>query len=229
MNCAEYNEELNALLDGELPAQQAATLAAHLAGCPACAQNLAELAELRAGLAAMLPEEDAPADLQARIEAMLAEGVTNVIPFSPKPRATVARRLSWLAAPALAAALMLALLPRHDAPMKDLLSVHDATMRSASLTTGALAPAPAAAGFQLIGNHTDIVAGHIAQVAEYVRDGKTITLCVWPAGKEPAHEVKQAMFQGMTIKYWNDGDHEYWAASTGPDLEAFVTAVRASS
>jgi anti-sigma factor RsiW len=238
MNCADYNESLSGLLDGELPAAQAAALAAHLAGCPACAQTLAELAALRADLAQMLPAGQAPADLQARIEALLgpeAAAETKIVPLRQPRRLPRASRALWLAMPALAAALIVALLPRHD-PTKDLLSVHDAVLRSASLTSGPMAAAPVAAppsvpGFQLTANRTDIVAGHAAQVASYVRDGHSITLCIWPANGEPAHGVRQAVFQGMTIKYWNDGDHEYWAASAGPadNLAAFVRALAMSS
>jgi hypothetical protein len=109
--------------------------------------------------------------------------------------------------------------------------VHDAALRSASLTTAAPAAAPTVPGFALASNHRDVVAGHVAQVVDYVRDGQTITLCIWPAGKEPAHDVRQAVYQGMTIKYWNDGDHEYWAASTGSggNLDKFVAALSVSS
>lgn len=230
MNCDDYTESLNALLDGELPPDQAAPLVTHLASCPACAHRLAEFAELRAGLAQMLPEAEPSAELQAKIDALLAQEGAEIIPFTPKPRASIASRVSWFAVPALAAALMLALLPRHD-ETKDLMSVHDAALRTASLTTNATVPAPAVPGFTLVSNHMDVVAGRMAQVASYVKDGQNVVLCIWPANGEPAHGVRQAVYAGMTIKYWNDGDHEYWAAGTTPGdhLDKFVNALVVSS
>lgn len=227
MSCADYNESLNALLDGELPPDQAATLASHLAACLACTRTLAELAELRAGLAQAVPEE-APLELQARIEALLATDGANIIPF--KPRSWLPNRPGWIAATALAAALMLTFLPHHD-ETKDLMSVHDAAMRGSAGIYAAATPPPAVPGFQLTSSRMDMVAGHIAQVAVYTKDGRNITLCSWPANGEPAHGVKQGQYRGMTIDYWNDGEHEYWAASASAnaDLPGFVAAAAVSS
>lgn len=223
MSCADYTEQLNALLDGELPPDQAAPLTAHLAACPACTQTLAELAQLRAGLAQILPEEPAPAELQARIEAMLATEGAEIIPFTPKKSRWLPNRPGWVAATALAAALMLTFLPHHDVT-KDLLSVHDAALRSMPAIEANAAPPPVVPGFQLTGTHMDEVAGHLAQVAVYTKNGQTITLCSWAANGEPAHGVKHTQYRAMSIDYWNDGDHEYWAASNSPDLPGFVAA-----
>jgi len=226
MSCDQYDNQLNALLDGELPAAEAATLAAHIATCPACARGLAELAALRAGLAQMLPEQDAPPALQARIEAMLqgdaAEIIADIIPFK-KPRRLQA---GWLAATALAAALVLALMPHHDVT-KDLVSVHDAALRSGGLEANAVLAPRAVPGFQLTGNRMDEVAGHVAEVADYTRDGQKFTLCIWPANGEKAHGVKHAQYRGMEIAYWNDGTNEFWAASAGPraGLQAFIAGL----
>jgi anti-sigma factor RsiW len=230
MSCEDYNDQLNALLDGELPPAQAALLAAHLATCPACTKSLAELAELRAGLAQLLPEAEAPAELQTRIEALLGAEAPQVIPLKPRRRLTVVRT-GWLAAGALAAALALALMPRHD-PTKDLMSVRDAALRGApGIYAAATPPAPTVPGFQLAGSRMDEVAGHVAQVAYYTKSGQIIVLCIWPANGEPAHGVKTAEYRGMAINYWNDGDHEYWAASLTPnaDLKDFVAALATSS
>jgi anti-sigma factor (TIGR02949 family) len=242
MSCDDYNDQLNALLDGELPPQQAAALAAHLAGCPGCTKSLAELAALRAGLAQLLPEADAPAELQARIEALLRADDSNVVEitaFKARPRWQSDRswrpnRAGWIAtAAAVAACLMLTPLPLllHHSETPDLMSVHDAALRSASLTSNATVAAPTVPGFALTANHMDVVAGHVAQVAVYTRAGKTVILCIWPANGEPAHGVKTADYRGMAINYWNDGDHEYWAASVSPnaDLKDFVAGLATSS
>ena len=224
MTCHEFLEPLNALLDGELPAAETAALTLHLSGCPACAQTLAELAELRAGLAQILPAEDAPPELQARIEALLGAPGENIIPF--KKRNFLPNRPGWLAAGAIAAALMLALLPRHD-ETKDLMSVHDAALRGPVLATTATASVPQVPGFQLTGSRMDEIAGHVAQVGYYTQGGKTIALCIWRANGEPAHGVKHGEYHGMAISYWNDGKNEYWAASLTPgaDLQKFTAAL----
>jgi anti-sigma factor (TIGR02949 family) len=227
MSCADYNEPLNALLDGELPPDQTAALTAHLAACPACTRTLAELAQLRAGLAEALPEE-APPQLQARIEALLLAEGAEIIQLTPKPRRWLPNRPGWAAATALAAALMLTFLPHHD-NTKDLMSVRDAALRGGPAILAAAAPPLNVPGFQLTSSRNDVVAGHIAQVAIYTKDGQTITLCTWAANGEPAHGVKHAQYHGMIIDYWNDGTHEYWAAGTGTALPGFVAAAAVAS
>ncbi len=227
MSCADYNEHLNALLDGELPPDQTAALTAHLASCPACTRTLAELAQLRAGLAEALPEQ-APPELQARIEALLLAEGAEILPFTPKPRRWLPNRPGWVAATALAAALLLTFLPHHD-NTKDLMSVRDAALRGGPATLAATTPPPNVPGFQLTSSRTDVVAGHIAQVSVYTKDGQSITLCVWPANGEPAHGVKNAQYRGMAIDYWNDGQNEYWAAGTGTDLPDFAAAAATAS
>jgi Putative zinc-finger len=226
MSCADYNESLNALLDGELPPDQAAPLTAHLAICPSCAQTLAELAELRAGLAQAVAEAVPPA-LQARIEALLATDGAEIIPL--KPRRWLPSRPGWIAATALAAALILTFLPHRD-ETKDLMSVRDAALRGSGLTANAV-PAPFnVPGFQVSSNRMDEVAGHTAHVANYTKAGQTITLCSWPANGEPAHGVEHAQYHGMSIAYWNDGQTEYWAASTNAALlPGFVAAIAVRS
>jgi anti-sigma factor (TIGR02949 family) len=228
MSCADYNEPINALLDGELPPDQTAALTAHLAACPACTQTLAALAALRAGLAQALPQEDAPAALQARIEALLLAEGAEIIPFTPKPRRWLPNQPGWIAATALAAALVLTFLPHHD-ETKDLMSVHDAALRGGPALYAAATPPPNVPGFTLASSRMDEVAGRLAQVAVYTKNGQSITLCSWPANGEPAHGVKHAQYHGMPIDYWNDGDHEYWAASTSPDLPGFVAAAASAS
>jgi anti-sigma factor RsiW len=232
MSCTDRIEELNALLDGELPAEQAALLVPHLANCPECAKVFADLARLRAGLSQAIPRKEAPAALVMRIEAALdAEaaktGTRKPIPFLRRP---VARRAAWIgAAAALAAMLIIALLPRND-PSRDLMAVRDATLRGTVSQGATSAGAPAVPGFQLASARTDVIAGHTSQVLVYKGAGDTITLCIWPANGEPAHGVRKAVYQGTYISYWNDGKREFWAAAPAPAaaLDGFVHALTAS-
>ena len=99
--------------------------------------------------------------------------------------------------------------------------------RSPSSAAGA-GNGPAVPGYRLVGARGDVIAGHDARVFVYEQGGARITLCIWPAGVEPAHPVRQAIYRGTAIRYWNDGHDEFWAASPEPGegLPAFVSAVR---
>jgi Putative zinc-finger len=101
---------LGAYALGDLPAEERATLAAHLEGCAECRAELRELE----GVAALLPLADParietpavrpPADLGARIEAQIAAE------SSREGRATRRRRLRWWGGGAIATAAVAALL-----------------------------------------------------------------------------------------------------------------------
>jgi len=216
------NEQLSALLDGELPPAETAALAAHLAACQDCLRTWGELADLRAAMAG-LEREEVPPGLEARILA-LTDAPSKILPFRPRWR-----QFGLLAATAgLAAALTLALLPQDKTA--DFMAVRDAALRG-GVTQLAQAGAPVVPGFRLAGTRRDEVAGHHAQIAVYTGNGASITLCIWPAGSEPAHGLKTTVYRGMAITYWNDGHEEYWVASPmpAPALPAFVQALRARS
>jgi anti-sigma factor RsiW len=225
MSCDHLHEDLNALLDGELPPRHAAELTAHLARCPDCTRYLEELAALRAAIAELDPEPVSP-DLEQRIRAMIDdEPVSQVLPFR-----AVRRRPAYLAAAVgIAALLVLVLLPGHDRTA-DFVAVRDAGLRSAVTQTAAITT-PAVPGFTLAAARADVLAGHPAQVLTYNRDGAAFTLCIWSAGKEPAHGLEHKTYRGTSITYWNDGKNEYWVASTAPatEISDFVTKLRAAT
>lgn len=64
-DCRTIQKDLSALIDGELPSDRQAAVNAHVAQCPACAQHVAELRKLGAGLAALPAAEPAPQLLAA--------------------------------------------------------------------------------------------------------------------------------------------------------------------
>ncbi|MDR3522102.1 MAG: zf-HC2 domain-containing protein [Acidocella sp.] len=230
MSCPDYSERLNAMLDGELSPSDLVVVAVHLASCPECLQHVSELAELRVCLQRAIPEEEVSPEFYDKIAGMLdsepvgAAGETKVITFkAPSKR----QHLVWLAAgAAIAAMLSITFMPRHD-ETRDLMSVHDAALRGNISQNVAVNSGSAVAGFYLASARSDIVAGHPAQVLAYTRSGQTITLCVWSANGEPAHGVRNAVYKGMAISYWNDGKQEYWAATAGPaaTLDEFVSAI----
>lgn len=107
-------DELNDLLDGILPSGEEAAIHAHLAACPGCSAEAAELGEALEGLrglpAAATPPVHLWAGIQRRIERREDEGGggAEVLPFPSEPPAP--RRLSLTLPQLVAAAAVVALL-----------------------------------------------------------------------------------------------------------------------
>lgn len=129
--CLPYDEDLSALLDGELPPARAAQVQAHSTSCARCAAQLAALRRANervvSALRPTVPGEDARiARVEAQLRARLArEAETGV--QSPKLRQTPAsprrqRNRRWIALAATglaaAAALGLALLFQARTPLR---------------------------------------------------------------------------------------------------------------
>ena len=89
MNCEQYNDLISARLDGELSAQEAAQLDAHLAECPRCRELLRELEEMTAAFAQEEPVQ-APE--------VLSRGVLERIRAQRIARRRVIRRVGGFAA-----------------------------------------------------------------------------------------------------------------------------------
>lgn len=75
--CAALDDDLSAWLDGELAAERAAAVHAHLAGCRRCAAQLDALRAVDAGLRALAKASPGVAEAErlARLRARVAEGV----------------------------------------------------------------------------------------------------------------------------------------------------------
>lgn len=105
----ELDAKLSALLDEELPDEEAASLCEEIARRPELAERLAELAAVDAELRA-LPERPLPVHLRSRLGARIHAERTASGRSAPPPR-----RRRWLPAAALAAAaaaVALVVLPR---------------------------------------------------------------------------------------------------------------------
>jgi anti-sigma factor RsiW len=230
MNRLNFQDQLNALLDGELLPGELVGVTARLASRPGSSKILAELARLRADLAVAIPLKAPSAGLVERVEAGLASeaagaGAANVVSFDVR---SSRKRLGWIGVGgAIAAMLVVSFLPRAD-ETRDLMSVHDAAMR-ASLVREPVAQnaAPVVPGFELVSAATDIVSGRRSTVYVYKAEGGKITLCIWPSDGEAARGVVQAEYQDVQIDYWNDGRAEFWAESAHPEGAALNEFVRA--
>ncbi len=69
MRCDDCCELLSAYVDGELALERARALEEHIAGCPDCRARFDSTRTLKHGIARLRGREDAPAAVQARIEA----------------------------------------------------------------------------------------------------------------------------------------------------------------
>ena len=71
MRCDSVQRRLNALADDALGRSLAARIAGHIAECPACAAEFAEIRRLGEAAAALWCDASAPATLRARLAAAL--------------------------------------------------------------------------------------------------------------------------------------------------------------
>ena len=93
LRCDEALDLLEPFLDGELTPEEDERLRRHLAGCAACAAELAFSRRVQAGLRA-LPQPDCPPELLARV---LEAGRGEVVPFPARAR-TIHQRFAAAAA-----------------------------------------------------------------------------------------------------------------------------------
>lgn len=121
MDCPEARELLNEELDGRLAPDAAARLAAHVAGCSACAQERRDLASLRATFRAM-PRAPAPAGFKDGVMGALPRGRVRTFP----------RVAGWIAAVAAVVVLSVTVLRSgRDAAERDVASATPAKSRVA--------------------------------------------------------------------------------------------------
>lgn len=73
MTCRDAREHLTDLSRGQLPAEVAANVQAHLVGCPACSEALRSEKQFRALVRGHAPRFTAPPALQARVQAALRD------------------------------------------------------------------------------------------------------------------------------------------------------------
>ena len=104
-------DALKRFADAELGERRRARVAAHLADCGRCREQVAALRALRERLRA-LPVPEASDDLLARIEASRSAGARVILPDTEETRPSRGRPLTWVAAGLAAAAATILLWPR---------------------------------------------------------------------------------------------------------------------
>ena len=255
MRCAEYRELLSALVDDELPADEAADVREHLANCGDCTREHDALAVVSQRIKEGLVRHSAPDVLKARIRSMLSQPDA----FSPVAEATPSGRPRWttllaagLVIAAVSSALTFGALRRTtpasgvtaallDSHIRSLMPGHLIDVASTNQHTvkpwfnGRVDLSPAVpnldtAGFPLLGGRLDYVEGRAVAVVVYGRRQHVINVYSWPAGTAGARSVEAFDERGYHLVEWRNGDVELWAISdvNRAELQQFVTLFRAS-
>lgn len=227
---------VQAEIDGELGAAEAAALEAHRAGCPVCQAARTELLRARM-LVRGEPAHSMSEAVRARIMAALP---------ATRPRPAPAWNWRWLRGPgigfglgaACAAALsLLILLPGPRDVAGDIVAAHIRALQPGHLEDvvstdrhtvkpwfdGKIDFAPpvedfAAKGYPLTGGRIDYAAGRPVAALVYRRDKHVIDLFIWPASKPGALPLQRiAGAQGYNVVHWRAEGMEFWAIS---DVEA---------
>ncbi|MGH7076764.1 MAG: anti-sigma factor family protein [Acetobacteraceae bacterium] len=244
---------IQADLDGELDAVQAADLALHVAGCEECQRLLEELRALKAALRRELPRYQAPAALREAVARQVGgktPGGQVDTPQSPRRIRWRWRRLAplgggFVAGAAVAAVLAVMLLPSPP-PEDRRVASEVATASERAMQPGHLfdirstrrfelrqwfqarmgfaPPVRLPAGFALKGGRLDYLHHRPVAVIAYAHTGGTIELYAWPEAHVPT-PPEPLNAAGYALSYWREGGIEYWAAGRSKAaVAAFVQA-----
>jgi len=227
----EQAHRLDAYLDGELDAANAAEVERHLASCDTCAARKAEVEAVRAALAQNATYHRADARLQGRIRAALDETSphSNVLPWFRNAWAGAA---GGVAATALAASLaFFFLVPAASDPLiADITNAHLRSIASEHLIDvvstdrhtvkpwlaahADLSPPVAdfsAQGFKLIGGRVDFIEGARAAVTVYRHGAHIVNVFAWANYPESLPDF--ATRNGYHIVFWKSGNLVFCAIS----------------
>ena len=134
-NCQDIEQDLSALIDGELPAERQAEVIEHVDSCPQCARRIAELQRLATGVAT-LPKAETPPQFLADVRRKIR---TDEAPVSRW--ADVLFRPVWLKVPLEAVAVVAVIVffsrPNPSAPV---LVMADRRAAAAPILTARILP-----------------------------------------------------------------------------------------
>ena len=254
MSCETTRERLSAYVDGELPPDEAAETAEHLASCAACAREYEAMLKTVQTVREGLVRHHAPDVLRARVRAALRD--------EPATARTAVRRRDWgVPWRAAAAALVVAVVssgltllaadrrPAEPAVAEEVLASHIRSLMPEHLTdvrstdqhnvkpwfNGRLDYSPAVprlddAGFPLLGGRLDYVHGRPVAVVVYGRRQHLINVFSWPADAGRDADPSRESGHGYNLLHWRRGGVEYWVASdlNAAELQQFTTLLRAT-
>jgi anti-sigma factor RsiW len=233
MSHPDVEARIDAYLDGELAAADAAEVEAHLAGCASCGRFRADRLALRAAIASELPKLEAPDLLRARVRAAVRQEAGSAV---PRP-AVAAPAWRWLALAASLAAVAIgsyrlgstrgassvladevvashvrSLMPGH---LNDVVSSDQHTVKP--WFDGKLDFSPpvhdfAGRGYPLLGGRLDYLNGRPVAALAYGRRQHVINVFVWPADRaeRPATPVTH---RGYHVLHWATPEFAWWVVS----------------
>src|SRR5438445_2862654 len=194
MTCEEAEILLHALMDGELDAGHAREVEEHIAGCAACAAELAAYREMSQAMATVKMKYTAPLALRRRIEASLPQPRTQ----APSRRSVLRGFALGSAVSAIAATGLVAIVWREDELQRiqsEIVSAHLRSLQAGHLTdvvstdqhtvkpwfNGRLDVSPpvidlTAQGFTLIGGRLDYVDARAVGSIRYRRRAHVFNL-----------------------------------------------------
>jgi len=242
MNCADSEILLHALVDGELDAGHAREVEAHVATCPACAEQLRALRAMHEAVGTASLKLAAPASLRSRIEAALPAAPA---PALAQPARPAAQPRSWRTffggfavgtalSAAVAASLVIAVI-RGDEERTiagEVVTAHLRSLQAGHLTdvqtsdqhtvkpwfNGKIDVAPpvidlTAQGFTLIGGRLDYVNGEAVASIVYQRRKHVINLFVAERLGPNAPSERLDSVQGFNVLHWTAAGLDFWAVS----------------
>ena len=240
-----FEAQLDAYLDGELAAPDAAELEAHLRACPDCARLEQRRRALSAAVRKHVLRFPAPDTLRASVRTALRADVNQ----------TARHRSSW---PALAVAASLAVVAvgtwqvalrraTGDALADQVLGSHVRSLMPGHLIdvqssdqhtvkpwfNGKLDFSPpvydfAGRGFPLIGGRLEYVGGRPVAALVYGRRQHLINVFLWPTERGPTAGRPTTTQQGYHLLHWTTPAYAYWVASDLglPELRDFAALLQ---
>ncbi len=249
LNCEDVRPLIEAYVDGELASVRAASLEAHVAGCPACSAALGQQRGLRAALRSRAPYHRAPPGL---LEGIVARTTRPEGPSNASRTKATGRVPSWQRwALPLAASLVLAILIDSslqfrragdrlageilDAHVRSLMAEHLADVPSTDQHTvkpwfaDKLDFSPpvrdlAANGFPLAGGRLDFIDHHPVAALIYRHRLHVINVFIWPSASDRRSAPTDQTREGFNLVHWRADGMELWAVSdlNADELDQFV-------
>ncbi len=238
MQCAEAQQTLVAMIDGETAAIDEAARA-HVANCPLCARRSDDYRDIGTKLRAVA-YQSVPPGLEGRVLARLAaETLPNRDSSWLRPRVWMAQAAALVIVAGLSSLVGWQLgqsRARHNMLERDVVSAHarsllqESPVQVASSQSHTVKPwfngriefAPSVKdltdkGFPLVGGRVDFVGGQRVATLVYKRRLHIINVFIWPSADSTSPAPTPGAVQGYNTVSWTAGGLTYWAIS---DLNA---------